>query len=176
MNQNQVETFLSIVRLGSLSKAANHLYVSQSTISQRLHSLEKDYDVVLLKREQGVKSVTLTNEGERFYQIALKYESLMSETRNIKSMSGEATITIGAVDSVHNYILKDIYSQIVQEIPTIRMAIRTHQSNQIYALIDQRELDIGFSLQERVIRNIKVNQLYREQMVLIKKKTNEKKA
>ena len=56
------------------------------------------------------------------------------------------------------------------------MAIRTHHSNQIYALIDQRELDIGFSLQERVIRNVKVNLLYTEQMVLIKKKSNEKKA
>lgn len=170
MNLNQVETFLSIVRLGSFSKAANQLYVSQSTISQRLHSLEIEYEVVLLKREQGVKSVSLTNEGERFYQIALKYESLMSEARNIKSMSGEATITIGAVDSVHNYILKDIYSLIVQKIPTIRMAIHTHQSTEVYALIDQRELDIGFSLQERVMRNVKVHQLFEEQMVLIQQK------
>ena len=86
MNLNQVESFLSIVRLGTISKAANHLNVTQPTISSRLHSLEREYDVVLLKREQGVRSVTLTNEGEIFYQIALKYESLVTETKNIKSM------------------------------------------------------------------------------------------
>ncbi|QUW21260.1 LysR family transcriptional regulator [Sporosarcina sp. Marseille-Q4063] len=86
MNLKQVQAFLSIVRLGNISKAANHLYVTQSAISLRLNSLEKEYDIVLLNREQGVRRVTLTSEGERFYQIALKYESLISETRNIKSM------------------------------------------------------------------------------------------
>lgn len=70
MNYSQIESFLTIIRLGSLSKAAEQLYVSQSTISQRLHSIEKEYDVVLLNREKGVKSVTLTHEGERFYQLA----------------------------------------------------------------------------------------------------------
>jgi DNA-binding transcriptional LysR family regulator len=86
MNINQVESFLSIVRLGSISKAANYLNVTQPTISTRIHSLEREYGVLLLNRVQGVRSVTLTTEGERFYQIALKYESLVSETRNIKSI------------------------------------------------------------------------------------------
>jgi DNA-binding transcriptional LysR family regulator len=88
INLNQVESFLSIVRLGTISKAANHLNVTQPTISTRLHSLEKEYDMVLMNRDQGMRSVTLTNEGERFYQFALKYESLVSDVRNIKSMRG----------------------------------------------------------------------------------------
>jgi DNA-binding MarR family transcriptional regulator len=83
MNLNQVESFLSIVRLGTISKAAKHLRVTQSAISQRLHSLEKEYDVSLLIREQGVRNVTLTNDGVEFYQIALEYESLVSEARKI---------------------------------------------------------------------------------------------
>jgi DNA-binding transcriptional LysR family regulator len=84
MNLNQVESFLSIVRLGTISKAAIHLDVTQPTITTRLLSLEREYDVVLLHREQGMRSVTLTNEGEMFYQIALKYELLVSETRVLK--------------------------------------------------------------------------------------------
>ncbi|GEN81863.1 LysR family transcriptional regulator [Sporosarcina luteola] len=170
MNPIQVETFLTIVRLGGLSKAANHLFVSQSTISQRLESIEKEYEVTLLNREKGVKSVSLTKEGERFYQIAMKYESLLGEAKNMKTISSETTITIGAVDSVHNYVLKDIYTSIIHEMPNVRMAIHTHQSNEIYALIVQRDLDIGFSLQERILRNIQVEKLFEEQMVLIQKK------
>lgn len=170
MNYSQIESFLSIVRMGSLSKAAEQLYVSQSTISQRLHSIEKEYDVVLLNREKGVKSVTLTNEGERFYQIALRFETLYSETKNIKAVTGEATISIGAVDSVHNYVLKDIYSTVFHKIPDIRLAIHTHQSNEIYYLIDQNNIDIGFSLQDRILKNVKVQKLFEEQMVMIQKK------
>nr|WP_316045994.1 hypothetical protein [Planococcus glaciei] len=108
--------------------------------------LKKEYDVVLLNREKGVKSVTLTHEGERFYQLALRFETLYSETKNLKATSGEATISIGAVDSVHNYVLKDIYSKVFHEIPDIRLAIHTHQSNEIYYLIDQNNIDIGFFL------------------------------
>ncbi|MCJ1909977.1 LysR family transcriptional regulator [Planococcus ruber] len=170
MNYSQIESFLAIIRLGSLSKAAEHLYVSQSTISQRLHSIEKEYNVTLLNREKGVKSVTLTNEGERFYQIAERFETLYSETKNLKSGSAEATISIGAVDSVHNYVLRDIYSAIVHRLPDTRLAIHTHQSNEIYYLIDQRNIDIGFSLQDRVLKNVKVQKLFEEQMVLIQKK------
>ncbi|ANU24131.1 LysR family transcriptional regulator [Planococcus donghaensis] len=170
MNYGQIESFLSIIRLGSLSKAAEQLYVSQSTISQRLYSIEKEYDVVLLNREKGVKSVTLTNEGERFYQIALKFEALYSETKNLKATSGEVTISIGAVDSVHNYILKNIYSKIFHEISGLRLAIHTYQSNEIYYLIDQNNIDIGFSLQDRILKNVKVQKLFEEQMVMIKKK------
>ncbi|MBM7599056.1 DNA-binding transcriptional LysR family regulator [Virgibacillus halotolerans] len=168
MNHNQIEAFLTTIRLGSLSKAANYLYVSQSTISQRLHSIEEEYGLVLLNRDRGVKGISLTNEGERFYQIALEYESLLFEAKNVKKRSGEITITIGAVDSVHNYIFKNMYKIITQEIPNIRLAIRTYQSNEIYSLIEQRKIDIGLSLQERVLRNISVKQLFSEQMVLIK--------
>lgn len=170
MNYSQIESFLTIIRLGSLSKAAEQLYVSQSTISQRLHSIEKEYDVVLLNREKGVKSVTLTHEGERFYQLALRFETLYSETKNLKATSGEATISIGAVDSVHNYVLKDIYSKVFHEIPDIRLAIHTHQSNEIYYLIDQNNIDIGFSLQDRILKNVRVQKLFEEQMVMIQKK------
>lgn len=170
MNLNQIEAFLATVRLGSLSKAANSLYVSQSTISQRLHSIEKEYGIVLLNRDRGVKGISLTNEGERFYQIALEYESLLSEAKNVKMRTDEMTITIGAVDSVHNYIFKDMYKAITKEASTIRLAIRTYQSNEIYSLIEQRKIDIGLSLQERILRNINVKQLFTEQMVLIQHK------
>ena len=39
-------------------------------------------------------------------------------------------------------------------------------------LIDRREIDIGFPLQDRILRNVKVNQLFEEQMVLIQNKGN----
>ncbi|MBM7714977.1 LysR family transcriptional regulator [Siminovitchia sp. FSL H7-0308] len=167
MNPVQLETYLAIVRQGSLSRAAHHLFVSQSTISQRLDSLEKEYGVKLLNREKGVKSISLTNEGERFYQLALKYETLMIEARSIGKMQEGTTVTVGAVDSVHNYILHDLYARIIDELPHIRLGIHTYQSDQIYSLIAGNQLDIGFSLQDRIMRDVKVTQLFEEQMVLV---------
>lgn len=93
---------------------------------------------------------TLTQEGERFYQLALRFETLYSETKNLKAGSGEATINVGAADSVHNYVLNEIYSKVFHEIPDSRLAIHTHQSNESYYSIDQNNIDIGFCLQERI--------------------------
>ncbi|GEN86798.1 LysR family transcriptional regulator [Oceanobacillus sojae] len=167
MNFNQIEAFLTTIRLGSLSKAANHLYVSQSTVSQRLHSIEKEYGILLLNRDRGVKGISLTDEGERFYQIALEYELLHAEAKNMKMRSGNMTITIGAVDSVHNYIFQNLYKKITEEILNIRLAVRTYQSNEIYSLIEQRKIDIGLSLQERILRHIHLKKLFAEQLVLV---------
>ncbi|WP_040984423.1 LysR family transcriptional regulator [Oceanobacillus jeddahense] len=172
MNFNQIEAFLTTIRLGSLSKAADHLYISQSTVSQRLHSIEKEYGIILLNRDRGVKGISLTDEGERFYQIALEYELLHMEAKSMKLRSGNMTITIGAVDSVHNYIFQNLYEKITQEIPNLRLAIRTYQSNEIYSLIEQRKIDIGLSLQERLLRHIHLKKLFGEQLVLIQCKKN----
>lgn len=172
MNWTQVEAFLTTVRLGSFSKAANNLFVSQSTISQRLNAIEEEYEITLLNRDRGIKGISLTNEGEHFFQIALKFESLLSEAQNVKSMNKSTTVTIGAVDSVHNYILKSLYTIITKELSNVRLAIRTYQSNEIYSLIDQREIDIGFPLQERIVRNVNVTPLFTEELVLIQKKEN----
>lgn len=167
MNAVQVETYLMIVRQGSISKAAHHLFVSQSTISQRLDALEREYGVKLFNREKGVKSISLTEEGERFYPIAIKYESLVAEVRGIGELQEGNTVAIGAVDSVHNYIFSDLYARMMDDLEDIRLGVHTYQSDQIYSLIAGNDLDIGFSLQERVMRGINVTRLFEEQMVLI---------
>lgn len=167
MNAVQVETYLMIVRQGNISRAAHQLFVSQSTISQRLDALEREYGVKLFKREKGTKSISLTEEGERFYPMALKYETLVAEARSIGDMQEGNTVTIGAVDSVHNYIFSDLYARMMDDLAQIRLGVHTYQSDQIYSLIAGNELDIGFSLQDRVLRGVNVTQLFEEQMVLI---------
>lgn len=170
MNNSQVEAFLTVIRLGSLSKAASALFVSQSTISQRIKTIEAEYDVNLLKRERGVKGISLTPEGERLYKIALKYEELHAEARGIKGTTRSTTVTIAAVDSVHNYVMTEKYKKLNESLPEIRLGIHTHQSNEIYMLLEQRDIDIGLTLQDREMENIEVDELFTEEMVLIRHK------
>lgn len=177
MNNSQVEAFLTVTRLGSLSKAASVLFVSQSTISQRIKAMEMEYDVILLRRDRGVKGISLTNEGEKFYKIALKYEEIYAEARGINNTTRGMTVVIAAVDSVHNYVMIDKYKKLNEKLPEIRLGIHTHQSKEIYMLLEQREIDIGLTLQDRVMQGIAVEELFSESMVLIKReKKGEKKS
>lgn len=62
----QIRYFLEIVRYGSLNKAAEHLYISQPSLSKQLRLLEKSLGCELLKRNYD--GVALTPQGKYLYE------------------------------------------------------------------------------------------------------------
>ena len=73
MDFKQIETFLTIAKYKSFTKSSEVLYVSQSTVSNRLRSLEEELDLVLVIRKKGMSTVTLTEKGEEFIDIAKQW-------------------------------------------------------------------------------------------------------
>lgn len=66
-----VDTFLMFITVtdcGSISKAANLLYLVQSSISRRIHQLEVESGLSLFERSS--KGVTPTKDGISFYEFA----------------------------------------------------------------------------------------------------------
>ena len=59
---NYLENFLKVTEVGSISKTADQLNVSQSAISQQIYVLEKYFDTKLFKRT--IRGVSLTSAGE----------------------------------------------------------------------------------------------------------------
>ena len=79
MSENQLEAFLAVVQYGSCGKAAEHLFVSQPTISYRMHALEKELGVKLFDHLK-FHSV-LTDAGRAFVPQAQKICNAMAEAR-----------------------------------------------------------------------------------------------
>ena len=71
MQLNQFKFLIAVDKYGSISKAAQELYISQSTISLSLINLEEELGYVLLNRSK--RGVTFTPEGKevlkRAYEI-----------------------------------------------------------------------------------------------------------
>lgn len=170
MKYLEVKAFLAIVRLGNLTRASKSLFISQSTLSQRLNSLEDKLKVKLILRNRGRDYIKLTSTGEKFLKVALKMEELITEAKDLRTIQGEDPIVIGAVDSVHNYVLNFLYPKVREQYRKTRLILRTHQSDEIYSLLERQEIDIGFPLQERIIQDFNVNKYFQEKLVLIKKK------
>ena len=74
MGIERLDYFLSAVRCGSFTKAAQECGVVPSTISQQIASLEKEIGFALFARKG--RGVILTRQGELFYQ---KAQSLQTE-------------------------------------------------------------------------------------------------
>ena len=64
MDFKQIETFFTIAKYKSFTKSSEVLFVSLSTVSNRLRSLEEELDLVLVTRKKGMSTVTLTEKGE----------------------------------------------------------------------------------------------------------------
>lgn len=76
MNQiKQIDYFLAVVRARSFTKAAETLYVSQSSLSQYISSLEQQIGMPLLLRA-GNKPLQLTEAGQIYYTAAAQMEGI----------------------------------------------------------------------------------------------------
>ena len=167
MNIDDIQAFLAVVSNQSLTKAAEILHLSQSSVSHRLKNLEQELDLVLIERGKGLKAIALTPAGDDFIPVAEKWIQLLSETQSLKSRT-RLSLSIGAVDSVNTHVLPDIYQQIIQQHPTMRLHIYTQNSPDLYTLVEQRTIDIAFVLHERIIKNVELSPFFSEPMVVVR--------
>ncbi|MBP2664512.1 MAG: transcriptional regulator, LysR family [Firmicutes bacterium] len=167
MNIDDIQAFLAVVANQSLTKAAETLHLSQSTISHRLKNLEQELDLVLVERQKGLKTISLTPAGEDFILVAEKWIHLWLETHSLKSRTS-LSLAIGSVDSVSTYLLPNIYQQIINQRPTMRLHIYTKNSPELYDLLEQRTIDIAFVVQERINKNIELSPFFAEPMVILR--------
>ena len=96
MDISHLRYVVAIARLRSFSRAAEVLYVSQSSLSQQIAKLEKEIGYPLFQRT--TKHVQLTEEGIRFLtlakQVLAKFDALQEQVEATRS-SMEHTINLG---------------------------------------------------------------------------------
>lgn len=68
MRLYQLEYFIKIVECGSITKAAQELYLSQPSLTKAIASLETEYNILLFQR--SAKGIHLTPKGREFLQYA----------------------------------------------------------------------------------------------------------
>ena len=167
MNISAIEAFLSIVETGTISAAAEKLFLSQSTVSHRLKLLEDQLEIQLLVRNKGIKVVELTPYGKEFIVIAERWLSLWKDTQNLKSSHIYDDIVIGSVDSLNNHTFVPLYKKVMEGEPSVRLKINTHHSSEIHTLLENRIIDIGFAFSETYHKNIITKPIYSEKMYLL---------
>ena len=64
MTLSQLEYIMEIYHYGSMNKASQHLFVSQSAISTAIRELEEEMGITIFSRSN--RGITLTEEGQEF--------------------------------------------------------------------------------------------------------------
>ena len=167
MTIEMIETFLTILKHKNITTAAQKLYTSQSTVSHRLQQLEAEVGVPLFVRSKGQRVVELTPGGEEFIPIAERWMSVFRDTGKIKDQTLRRTLAVGSVDLINNYTFVPLYRQHLQQVPETRLTILTYHSGELYHLLENRTIDIGYVYSLRRYPDIFSRPIYRELMVVI---------
>ncbi len=97
MYSQQIKTFLCVAERGSLSKAAQDLYVTPASIMKQMNALEARLGLALLRRTN--QGVVLTEAGTYLYHAARKIvaqsEDAVQKARAIQHQAAK-TIRIGS--------------------------------------------------------------------------------
>jgi len=168
MNFSGIEAFLAIIEKGSISKAAELLHLSQSSVSYRLKTLENELGFKLIERNQGIQGISLTSFGESYLNIAEKLVGLKKETEVIKQQGARLSFLIGAADSISLYIMPALYKFLIKEFKDIRASIITQHTLETYESVKKKEIDIGFVKREFSMPNVSVEKIVDEEMVLVR--------
>lgn len=168
MDELELEAFLGVVRANNLSKAAENLFVAQSTISHRLKSLETRLGVHLIDRKPGRSTVTLTPEGLELLEVAERWENVRLQISQLGHRS-EVSLRVGASDSVNTYFLDSVYALMRTRRPDLRLRIHTSNSPEMYHLLGLHEVDVAFVQYYQDLPNTECEEILREPLVVVSK-------
>ena len=146
MELKHLETFITVVRLKSFSKAAEALYMTQPSVTSNIQKLEKDLGTTLLNRRS--RQLTLTTQGKQLYPLAVEMINLRDLTLN--EMSGHkenpsGILEIYASSIPGQYFLPSIIQAFQQQFPSVTFMIRQKDSDEILSDILDGMINCGFT-------------------------------
>lgn len=128
----------------NMTRTAEHLYVSQPSLSYRLKNLEEEFGVILFfKTKQGVE---FTSEGEYLVQYSkemLKQLQVMKDTMNNMEEEVTGTLRIGVSSNFAQYLLPKVLKTFSEEYPNVRFNVRTGWSTQVVNLLHNSSVHVG---------------------------------
>lgn len=148
MTITQMTYFLEVVKHRGFSKAAEALFVNQSTLSKSIQSLESEFQVELVDRNR--KSFTLTNEGEVFFQYAQRicnyYKDQIDEMKQRLS-SIERTLRVGIPPTAGTVYFYPMIQRFRQKYPSVSLRIEEVTSKTVVGMVEDNTLDLGVVLE-----------------------------
>lgn len=163
------EYFVAIVEAGSLTKAAEHLYVSQPSLSQYLKRLEASLGVELFDR--STSPLRLTYTGERYYQYVLQMmkldENVRREFQDIKNQTS-GRLRLGVALWRGACLLPDVFPTFHQQYPDIHIELTEGRSVQLEAALMNDKIDLAVMNLPRTLDYSKlVSEIVCEERLLI---------
>lgn len=143
-NLNYYRVFLAVAETGSISRAAEQLYISQPAVSKSIRNLEDALTVRLIDRSS--RGITLTEHGQLLYDhLREAFASIRTAEEELQqiNMLGIGELRIGASTSLCRNILLSYLSDFIMKYPHIKLFISCHSTMTTIRKLEEGSIDLG---------------------------------
>lgn len=165
----QLRAFCYAAQTGSVSKAAERLFLSQPSVTLQIQALERELAIELFERRGP--NIKLTPEGSALYELALPLVQGMDtlpETfaaQRGKLETGELNIAAG--ESTILYILPEPMREFARRYPGIRLKLHNVTGRDGLAMLRADEVDFAVGSMPDVPDDISYHSIFTYNTVLI---------
>jgi DNA-binding transcriptional LysR family regulator len=158
---------LVVAEQGSFRRAANVLDLSQSTVSRRIHLLERRLGASLFERSRG--GARLTHAGERFIRQATVGAEFLLRAADDLALSKRGDVgelRIGLMASLANGFLADLFYCFRNRTPNVEVKLEEASSQSHVAGVLQGRLDAAFISGSPQLPGCSVRRLWDERVLV----------
>lgn len=163
MNLRQLEAFRAVMLSGSVTQAAQSMYLSQPAVSKLLSDLEHDLGFLLFKRTKG-SSLTVTPEADAFfYEVERSFSgiaALKKVAEDIRNMA-TGTLRIAALPALAVSFLPKVIAAFRVEHPGVTIQLQTRSSSTVRQWMANQQFDIGLATAGRELPGIQMKRFLR---------------
>ena len=145
MDLTQLKSFVTVAKLGHLTRAAEAVHLSQPAISGQIKSLERDFGVALFERTSS--GMVLTPAGKRLLTYA---ETVIGDVQNLRQAARELAVQLtgrlrlGTVLDPAFLKVGDLIARTFERHPAIELDLHQVVSHDALEQVRSGELDASF--------------------------------
>jgi DNA-binding transcriptional LysR family regulator len=142
----QLVAFLTVVRRGSVTAAAEELVVTQPSVSAAINALSREVGVTLMERDG--RSLRPTTAGRAYAPYAANVLGLLDQgARSAREAAGEAhhRLRIGAVTTAGEHLVAPLLRTFREAHPELEITLHVGNREDVFQRLVDREVDLAIT-------------------------------
>ena len=168
MELRHLRYFLAVAEVGSFSRAADRLGISQPTLSQQMRDLEAALRVSLFQRRG--KRILLTSAGLIFQEharaILRQFESFLQELSS-EPQQLRGALHLGVVPILNVPLVPHLLGLFAAKHPGISIIVDEISSTEIETALEEGRMDVGLGFVTRYSPNLRYERLCTDEFALV---------
>ncbi|MFB6349398.1 LysR family transcriptional regulator [Moraxella marmotae] len=145
MNTTNLATFIAVMQTGSISGAAEKLYITQPAVSKRIKNLEDEFGTVLFDTVgRSIIPTTAAHELLPFVRRWLDdYEACKASLQHAKEVAS-GRLVVGTSHHIGLHHLAPVLKRFIQTYPAVQLEVRFVDSEEAHKAVLEGEISLAF--------------------------------